>query len=222
MWLFGYRLNFEAYDIKAKFVLDTIAICLNNKHEYTFDVLKDALTTLLQDPIPPYAVMRTAILTAQTFGEMKKFIFTDMIPSLISKSVWSIAPKVWEGVIYAMKNFTNINITKHLEPTVVAICKSVPGKELRSVLKVAPVIKPILAKYVQSLPPSERESLCLQPAAASAATAATSTTSGESTAMEVSSTIEVVMEKDTEKEKAMKELLAVNLTTPAPPPTSST
>lgn len=50
--------------------------------------------------------MRTAILSAQSYGnEMKKYLLNSIIPVLIKKKVWIIAPKVWDGVNHAVKIF---------------------------------------------------------------------------------------------------------------------
>ena len=151
---FWFRLNFEAYDIKAKAVLDAITLCLNNKNEFHADVIKEALQTLQNDEIPPYALMRTAILASQSYAEMKKYVLQETIPILIKKMVWNIAPKVWEGVIFGIKNLITGNV-KTVEPTLRALL-TLPGKQLLSVLKVAVNTKQFVGQFFQGLSNDEK------------------------------------------------------------------
>lgn len=90
-----YRLDFEAAGLKQKTVLGSISLCLGHKEDFRAEVLREAILDLLNDTVPAQALMRTAILTAQSYGnEMKKFVLNDVIPAVIRKRVWSTAPKV--------------------------------------------------------------------------------------------------------------------------------
>ena len=109
--------------------MQAIAICLKNQSDFTSTVVKDVLQTLLQDEIPPYALMRTATLSAQSFSELKKVVLMEIIPSLVRKAVWTTAPKLWEGVIHGLK----------------------------SLLKLTKNVKKPLAKYFQGLAAEERD-----------------------------------------------------------------
>jgi hypothetical protein len=58
-------------------------------------VVREGISDLLLDSVPAQALMRTAILSAQSYGnEMKKFMLSDVIPSMIRQRVWVTAPKV--------------------------------------------------------------------------------------------------------------------------------
>lgn len=84
---------------------------------------------------------------------MKKFILCDVVPSLIRGRVWNSAPKVWEGVSYAVKIFAE---HKNVEPTLRCLL-GLPGIQLKSVLKAAPKVKPLLSNLLKSLSAEEKE-----------------------------------------------------------------
>lgn len=140
--------------MKAKVVLDTISLCLNNKAEYTAEVVKDALKTMLAEAVPPYAMMRTAILSGQSFGEVKKFVLSDVIPSLVRRSIWVESPKLWDGVCVATKNFAVGGV--NAEATLRALL-GIPAAQLRALLRVAPNVKAVMAKVLKALAPEERD-----------------------------------------------------------------
>lgn len=153
--LISYRIDIDATGIKTKAVLDAIALCLNNKSDYSGEVVKEALRALADDIVPAFALMRTAILGAQSFAEVKKFVLSDVIPAMIRKQVWASAPKIWEGVLYAVKNLGGTG-NKQAEPSLLAML-GIPGTQLKALLKVAPLVKPIIGKLVQSISPDERD-----------------------------------------------------------------
>ena len=84
---------------------------------------------------------------------MKKFILSDVVPSLIRGRVWNSAPKVWEGVSYAVKIFAE---HKNVEPSLRCLL-GLPGIQLKSVLKAAPKVKPLLSNLLKSLSAEEKE-----------------------------------------------------------------
>ena len=86
-------------------------------------------------------------------AEMKKFMLSDVIPSLIRKRVWIVAPKVWEGVSHALKLFSE---HKNAEPTLRCLL-GLPGIQLKGILKIAPKVKPLLGTLLKSLSAEERE-----------------------------------------------------------------
>jgi len=148
------RIDFELHGLKAKVVLDTISLCLNNKTEYTAEVVKDALKIMLAEAVPPYAMMRTAILSGQSFGEVKKFVLSDVIPSLVRRSIWVDSPKLWDGVCVATKNFAVGGV--NAEATIRALL-GIPAAQLRALLRVAPNVKAVMAKVLKALAPEERD-----------------------------------------------------------------
>ena len=58
-------MDYDSAGLKQKVVLSVISLCLGNKEDFRADVIKEALSDLLLDPVPPQALMRTAILSAQ-------------------------------------------------------------------------------------------------------------------------------------------------------------
>lgn len=135
-------------------MLDAIAVCLNNKSDFSGEVLKEALKTMLAEEVPPNALMRTAILSAQSFGEVKRYVLSDVIPHLVRKKVWTVAPKLWDGVVYGAKNLAAKD-NKNSELTLRALL-GVPALQLRSLLTVAPDVKQAMGKLLKTLSTEER------------------------------------------------------------------
>lgn len=128
-------------------------MCLNSKSEFTADVVKEALSLLQKEDIPPFALMRTAIISAQTFPEVKRYVLMETIPSMLKKDVWEKAPKVWEGVIFGMKNLITV-YNKSADATFHGLCQ-IPGVQLKSVLKVATNLPPLFSQYLKALTPED-------------------------------------------------------------------
>lgn len=150
-----HRLDFEAHGLKAKSVLDAISVCLNNKADYSGEVVKEALKTMLADDVPPHALMRTAILSAQSFSEVKRFVLSDVMPQLVRKRVWVTAPKLWDGVVYGAKNLAAAGF-KNSELTLRALL-GVPVAQLKGLLRVAPTVKAAMGKLLKTLSTEERD-----------------------------------------------------------------
>jgi hypothetical protein len=149
-----HRLDIDAAGLKQKTVLDSIHLCLTSKDDFRSDVLREAITDLLTDEIPAQALMRTAILAAQSHGnEMKKFMLSDVVPSIIRKKVWTTAPKVWDGVAHAVKSLAE---HKNAEPTLRCLL-GLPKAQLRAILKAAPKAKVPLGKLLNALSAEEKE-----------------------------------------------------------------
>lgn len=150
-----FRIDFEAQGIKTKAVLDAIAVCLNNKSDFSGEVMRDALKAMLTDDPLPYALMRTAILSAQSFSEVKRFVLSDVIPQLVRRRVWSVAPKLWDGVVFGAKNLATTGF-KNSELTLRALL-GIPAVYLKYLLKVAPTVKPAMGKLLKTLSAEEKE-----------------------------------------------------------------
>lgn len=125
-------------------MLDAIAQCLNNKAEFSAEIVRDSLSTLCGDEVLPFALLRTAILAAQAFSDIKRYLCLDMLPTLLDRHVHISAPKVWEGCVVAIKTFV-VPANKHVDPTISALWR-LPGAQVKAVLKIAPQVKPMLAK----------------------------------------------------------------------------
>ncbi len=107
-------------------------------------------------------MMRTAIMSAQSFADVKKFLLTDVVPALCSKSVWASSSDLWKGVIYVANKFAVAGY-KHSESTLRALL-GVPGPQLRQVLKQAEGVKPQMAKLLGALSSEEKEEVRLRSA----------------------------------------------------------
>lgn len=175
--------------MKTKILTQAIAICQNRPTDFNAAVIKETLQTLLDDEVPPVVLMRTALLSASSFPEIKKFVLEKLIPSLIQRSVWVSAPKVWEGVMVGADNLSSGNVGKAImDPTLNSIMR-IPGNILKSALKVTKNLKRALAKYLQSLSVTEREEIV----------------SSRSSADNLSES-----PQDNDKKKILKELLSFN------------
>lgn len=137
--------------LTPKEILDSIGVCLN-REDFKGDVIRDTLFELIKDETPPLLLMRTAILSAQKYQEIRRVVLTDIIPNLIRRKVWTLpGAKVWEGVCHCVKILCN---HKDAEMTLRCIL-SLPTAQLKLVLKIAPAAKEPLAKILKLLSSSE-------------------------------------------------------------------
>eukprot|EP01036_Dinobryon_divergens_P036152 gene36152-47001_t len=127
--------------LKQKELLDAIGVLMNNK----------VVRSLLQDDVPPFALMRTAILSAQSFADVKKFVLSNVVPLLVQKAVWNSYTDLWKGVIFVAKNFASStgSFKANTEQTMRALLM-VPTQHLRALLKAALNVKPVLAAAILS------------------------------------------------------------------------
>jgi hypothetical protein len=195
---------------------------LKNQSDFNAHVLKESLQVLMLDDSPHVALMRTALLSANHFSEVKKFVLMELIPTLVHRRVWVIAPKVWEGVLVGADSLTTGNVSsKWIEPTLRALL-AVPGVTLKALLKVNKNLKRTLAKYLQSVPVDERDDILATPPAPITITTITATESAI-TGTETSAIATIELDKlvadpvavavpvvDAEKKKIAKELLSLN------------
>lgn len=148
-----HRIEPEEHSLKLKHILDAIGLCIAKKEEYSADVMKEAITLLLDDEKPAVALMRTVLLSAQTMPEIQKFTLHEVIPRLVRKKTWLIAPKVWEGVLMCVKTF---NGQRDFEPTIRAFV-GLPMTQLKSVITIAKDVKGILNRILRSMPTADIE-----------------------------------------------------------------
>lgn len=136
-------------------MLDAIAVCLNNKADFSGEVIKEALKAMLVDEVPPSALMRTAILSSQSFSDVKRYVLSDVMPQLVRKCIWATAPKLWDGVIYGAKNLATAGF-KNSELTLRALL-GIPVIQLKGLLRVAPTVKAAMGKLLKTLSAEEKE-----------------------------------------------------------------
>lgn len=135
--------------LKPKVVLDALALCLGNKAEFGAEVVKEGLRALLSDAVPAFPLMRTAILAGQVSPDVKRFVLTDVVPALVGKRAWLSAPKVWDGVVFAVKSVPATGF-RNLDQTVASLLE-LPGAQLRALLKAAPSATQPLASALSLL-----------------------------------------------------------------------
>jgi hypothetical protein len=155
-----HRVDYEAYGFtqksnsdKQKLLLNSIRLCLNDAEEFRSDVLKDALGKLVRDEAPSWALMRTVILAYVAHSDMKRFTLSEIIPCLVRKQAWSTAPKLWDGVMYAMKTLAG---HKDAEPSIRCML-GLPAPQMKGVFKAAPQAKAVMGKVLKALSESEKE-----------------------------------------------------------------
>ena len=144
-----------------KIYLAAISVCLTDVAIFTGDILRDAIKIMLDDEMMPVALVRTALLASKAHMEVKRFVLSDVIPILIRKKIWLTTPIHWEGLRHCVKNYavpttTTAQNQSLIEPTLRSIL-GLPGKELKSIITVAPLIKPSLTKLLKVLSPNEKE-----------------------------------------------------------------
>jgi hypothetical protein len=148
-----HRINYEAYKIPLKLLVETISLCLASKEEFNSDVIKDALNILLEDRTEPLpiVIMRTVILSSQSLPEIKKFSLATVIPTLIQRKIWITAPTIWDGIAHAVKAMIG---SRDSDLTIKSLL-SLPLTQLRSVLKVATNVHGHMAKVLKGLSPED-------------------------------------------------------------------
>ena len=103
--------------------------------------------------------MRTGLLSAKKYKEVRKYLLQDTVPKLIRRKVWTekdpVSGKypVWEGVIQCVRLFGDAKDSEQMLRCVL----SLDGPRLALVMKVAPKIQVILAKLLKTLSTKERE-----------------------------------------------------------------
>lgn len=127
---------------------------MKNRNDYKGDTLKEAISVLLKDEIPVLPLMRTVIRSAQAFPELKAFVFTEVIPKVLSSEVWVSLPRVWEGVVLSLKiliDAKDIEVgEKALEGTAEVVV-GLPVKPMQLILSSAPKLKTFISRFLESL-----------------------------------------------------------------------
>lgn len=101
-------MEYDKLGLRLPFLLEAVSICLDQlRDEFTSDIIIACLNNLINldyGQFPP-ALMRTSILVASKYEECKRFVLREVVPALIQKQVWAVAPQIWEGVIFCIKKF---------------------------------------------------------------------------------------------------------------------
>lgn len=206
------RVDVDAENIDRKAFLAVVDVCLANKGDFHVKVIKDCLEMVVHPVdlasmsdearaaalVPPFAIMRMAILSAKNYPEtIGSYVLSTLIPTFIARQVWVTAPKVWDGVVMAAKILA-ASASIHAEMTLRALL-GMPVSQLLGVVKVAPNLIPGMKKVLLALSADDREQLLRAhyhyPTASTGAAAPPSAASGGSS------------KADKDKEKVYKDLM---------------
>jgi hypothetical protein len=146
------------------YIYVSIELCLRNKNEFKSDSIKEALNALLEDEVPVLPLMRTAIRSAQALpADMRLFVLNEVLPRLMTKKVWDSSPRVWDGVVLAVKILVEMKegefAAKAFEPMMRAVLSAPPSKHFRTLLVTSPKLKSAIVVFLKGLLPSQREIL---------------------------------------------------------------
>ena len=143
-------------------VNSSIELCLKNRNDYKVDTLKEAISILLRDEVPVLPLMRTVIRSAQAFPELKTFVFTEVVPRVLSSDIWVSLPRVWEGVVLALKILVDgkdIEIGENSFDGTAEVVVGLPVKPMQLILSSSPKLKTFAARYLDGLDSTRVRSL---------------------------------------------------------------
>ena len=142
-------------------MLECITICLDLKDDYTADVINSALGQLIQpgtaianpsayvaSTISPI-IMRTSILASNKYDECKRFVWMEVIPSLIRNEIWKSLPQIWDGIEFFVKKFIASSATRDLENALRTLC-ALPLDKLNHIIDACKVTRTTASKRVPS------------------------------------------------------------------------
>lgn len=118
----------------------------------------EAASKLLSDEsmAPPFQIMRTLLLACRIMPEVMKYMLSDAIPRLARRRAWESGPRVWDGVLHAMKKYYNAPSRDGVESLLRTIL-GLPMKQFKIVLKLSGGnIKSVLAAAVRTYSIAER------------------------------------------------------------------
>jgi len=155
-WL--HRLEPDKFGLDRVQIRDLLGVLLD-REDYDGETIRETLFNLVEDAIPCLYLMRTGILSAKKYKDVRKYLLSETVPKLIRKRVWTIKDEnsgkypVWEGVVQCVRLMADQKDAEQMLRCVL----SLDGPRLAMVMKVAPKVSPILAKLLKTLSVRERE-----------------------------------------------------------------
>lgn len=156
-------------------VQEAIGLCLNKADrqrdlEFKGSNVVEACQQMLADKTqsPPVQIMRTLLLASRTFGDVLRYMLSDAVPTIVRRRGWETAPRVWSGVLHAVKKYFAGPAKDGTEGMLRALL-GLPPKQLGLVLQVcgsgeaapasssAPTLKAVLSRLIQAFSATERE-----------------------------------------------------------------
>lgn len=155
-----FRLNPEDGGLKDDEIQSAIGLCVNKKFDLDFKgaAVIEAISKLLSDATqpPPVQLMRTLLLVCRVMPDVMKHMLAEAIPRLIRGKVWLTAPRVWDGVLHALKKYYSAPSRDGVESLLRAVL-GMPLKQFHIALQVCgPEVKKVLRSSLQTYSVSER------------------------------------------------------------------
>jgi hypothetical protein len=167
----------ETTMLSEREVQDAIGLCLNKADrlrdlEFKGSNVVEACQQMLADKTqaPPVQIMRTLLLASRTFGDVLRYMLSEAVPTIVRRRGWESAPRVWSGVLHAVKKYFAGPAKDGTEGMLRALL-GLPPKQLSLVLQVcaggsegaaAPAsaavsLKAVLTRLIQAFSATERE-----------------------------------------------------------------
>lgn len=161
--MFLCRLSAENDGVSDKEIQDAIGLCINRVNpQWDLDmkgsiIVEASLKLLLDDSMtPPVQIMRTLLLACRIMPEVMKFMLSEAIPRLARRRTWISAPRVWDGVLHAMKKYFSASLRDGVESLLRTIL-GLPPKQFNIVLQLCgPDIKVVLKTAVKNFSVTEQ------------------------------------------------------------------
>ena len=157
-WL--HRLDPDKFGLDRVQIRDLLGVLLD-REDFDGETIRETLFHLLQDEVPCLYLMRTGILAAKKYKDVRKYLLSETVPQLIRKKVWAIRDEnsgkypVWEGVVQCVRLMADQKDAEQMLRCVL----SLDGPRLSMVMKIAPKVAPILASLLRTLSVKEREEI---------------------------------------------------------------
>ena len=155
-WL--HRLEPDKHGLDRVQIRDLLGLLLD-REDSDGETIRETLFHLVEDEVPCLYLMRTGILSAKKYKDVRKYLLSETVPKLIRKRVWTMKDEnsgkypVWEGVVQCVRLMADHKDAEQMLRCVL----SLDGPRLAMVMKVAPKVSPILAKLLKTLSVRERE-----------------------------------------------------------------
>lgn len=141
-------------------MVQCIKTCLDNKEEYTSEIMKEVLTILMNDDQPPEQFMRTVIVSSQAYPDVKKFTLNKLVPCLIKKKLWQTNSYL-KGISNIVHFLIKVSKDYAIAELTLKCLLGLPGTQLEYILKNAPKSAPVvttqLAILLKSLSATDKE-----------------------------------------------------------------
>jgi symplekin len=137
--------NIDPAKCDVKVIIKATALCFQDKHIYTHEVLAIVLKQLVEQQTIPILFMRTVLQTVTAYPRLLGFVM-NILQRLIMKQVWK-TPKAWDGFIRCCEKTT---------PQSYAVMLQLPPNQLRRLLDSAPDMREPLLEHVQGFTESQR------------------------------------------------------------------